>query len=553
MVMSDRWRIPPGMRRTSAVVAIAALAIGGVKIASDHTMPGGGFPTVQTAAADPTGPTGGPGGDGGMNGSQFQPPSVPNSMPDYQGGINQPPLDQNSGISIYNTGSPGAQQVPGQQGAQQPQQSWDQPAHGTQIPDYQTNPGYTQGPGTPNPDYQAPQQQSPQQGNQPQQGQQSQQNNQQPSQAPTQTQQPSQNDQQDQQDRELKQQCQQQAQYYGLAEQMASFIASAMGGFGSMFGQPSRKWGPAFECNCAPEQGGPQKQDDPTPQNVTDASTAPTTPTSDKQQCSPGDEDFVKALQRIFDNLSADDAKRYAGPLLKAMKEFNINSTSQQAAFLAEIGGESSGFVYWKELIDTEPGQTVEDAFNLKYNSKDHPDLINIMPGDGYRFRGLGPIQITGRHNATDALEYLGLIPSGKSLMGSTLTTVLLPGMPPLAFPAMVDPGNGSPRQFIINMLADGAAFGDSSHPEPGIRAAAWFFTNGGAPDGQDRGPSGDTYTATGKNLNNLAKDLGPNDSVSEITHGVNGGESSNPADRQRYFETAYQELKKLKEDGCLR
>ncbi|SLI25512.1 Uncharacterised protein [Mycobacteroides abscessus subsp. bolletii] len=80
-----------------------------------------------------------------MNGSQFQPPQMPSSMPDYQGGNNQPPLDQNNGISIYNSGSPQApQQVPGRQAGQQPQQA-QQPAHGTQIPDYQTATPYTQG------------------------------------------------------------------------------------------------------------------------------------------------------------------------------------------------------------------------------------------------------------------------------------------------------------------------------------------------------------------------------------------------------------------------
>ncbi|MGC7242930.1 hypothetical protein RA992_22645, partial [Mycobacteroides abscessus subsp. massiliense] len=86
--------------------------------------PGVGFSTVQTAAADPTGPTGGPsGGDGGMNGSQFQPPGLPPQMPDYQGGNNLPPLDQNSGISIYNSGAPQAgQQAGGQQSWQQAQQ-----------------------------------------------------------------------------------------------------------------------------------------------------------------------------------------------------------------------------------------------------------------------------------------------------------------------------------------------------------------------------------------------------------------------------------------------
>ncbi len=183
------------------MVAIAALAIGGAKVASDHAMPGSGFSTVQTAAADPTGPggpTGGPGMDGGQ---QFQPPQMPSSMPDYQGGNNQPPLNQDNGVSIYNTGSPGAQQVPGQQAGQQPQQA-QQPAHGTQPPNYQTATPFTQGPGQANPDYQAPQQ-----GNQPQQGQQPQQ--QQPSQAPTQTQQP-QNKQDDstQQLDQKKQQCQ---------------------------------------------------------------------------------------------------------------------------------------------------------------------------------------------------------------------------------------------------------------------------------------------------------------------------------------------------------
>ncbi|MGC7217024.1 hypothetical protein RBA39_07650, partial [Mycobacteroides abscessus subsp. massiliense] len=95
------------------------------------------------------------GGSYGPDASQFQPPQMPSQMPDYQGGINQPPLDQNNGVSIYNTQAPsvsnnGSQGSSGQQG---PQQSWDQPAHGTQIPDYQTATPYTQGPGRPNPDF----------------------------------------------------------------------------------------------------------------------------------------------------------------------------------------------------------------------------------------------------------------------------------------------------------------------------------------------------------------------------------------------------------------
>lgn len=264
MVMHGRWGMPAGLRRALALVAIVALAVGGAKVVDDHTLPGSSFSTVATVAADPTGPPGPTGGmtDGG--GSQFQPPQMPSSMPDYQGGNNQPPLDQNSGISIYNSGSPQApQQVPGQQGAQQPQQA-QQPAHGTQIPDYQTATPYTQGPGKANPDYQAPQQNSPQQ---PQQGQQPQQ----PNQQQPQNKQDDTTQQLDQQQQQRQQQCMSAAQDYGIAEQMLSFMASAFGGAGSMFQQPSRKVGPDGQCNCAPEQAGPQEpQQEPSNQSVSD-------------------------------------------------------------------------------------------------------------------------------------------------------------------------------------------------------------------------------------------------------------------------------------------
>uniref|UniRef100_UPI00373FD354 hypothetical protein n=1 Tax=Mycobacteroides abscessus TaxID=36809 RepID=UPI00373FD354 len=223
-------KAPARLRRALIVVAVVAVAFGGTRVIDDHIPPGSGFSTLATVGAEPTGPPGPTGGmtDGG--GSQFQPPGQPPSMPDYQGGNNLPPLDQNSGISIYNSGAPQAgQQAGGQQGAQQPQQGWDQPAHGTQPPNYSTAPGYTQGPGKPNPDYQVPQQNSPQQGQQsPQQGQQ------QPSQAPSQTQQPERPEQQQQQedqsqqdqgDQQRQQRCQAMSQQMDQVTQTAGQVA----------------------------------------------------------------------------------------------------------------------------------------------------------------------------------------------------------------------------------------------------------------------------------------------------------------------------------------
>lgn len=234
----------PGLRRVSAVVAITALAIGGAKIASDHTMPGAGFSTVQTAAADPTGPTGGP-GNGGMNGGQFQPPGLPPQQPDYQGGNNLPPLDQNSGISIYNSGAPQAGQQPG---GQPPQQGSQQPQHGTQIPDYQTATPYTQGPGEANPDFQEPQQNSPQQGQQ------------EPSQAPTQTQQPNQD-----QDHSDQQQNQQRCKDGSAPGQPLNLSLSGMdklpSQIASMMQQAIQMWQSTGRTNITSQSDSGQNQD----------------------------------------------------------------------------------------------------------------------------------------------------------------------------------------------------------------------------------------------------------------------------------------------------
>ncbi|CPW24480.1 Uncharacterised protein [Mycobacteroides abscessus subsp. massiliense] len=136
---------------TSGVVALLMFSAGGLGLGwfTPATVP-------QAHAQCPPDCGGGSnGGSYGPDASQFQPPQMPGQMPDYQGGINQPPLDQNSSISIYNTQAPSVSNngVQGSSGQQGPQQSWDQPAHGTQIPDYQTAAPYTQGPGRPNPDF----------------------------------------------------------------------------------------------------------------------------------------------------------------------------------------------------------------------------------------------------------------------------------------------------------------------------------------------------------------------------------------------------------------
>ncbi|SKV52938.1 Uncharacterised protein [Mycobacteroides abscessus subsp. massiliense] len=136
---------------TAGVVAVLMFSAGGLGLGwfTPATVP-------QAHAQCPPDCGGGSNGSNsyGPDASQFQPPQMQSQLPDYQSGGNQAPMDQNSSVSIYNTQAPSVSQNTGSsQGAQQPQQGWDQPAHGTQIPDYQTATPYTQGPGAPNPEY----------------------------------------------------------------------------------------------------------------------------------------------------------------------------------------------------------------------------------------------------------------------------------------------------------------------------------------------------------------------------------------------------------------
>ena len=83
-----------------------------------------------------------------------------------------------------------------------------------------------------------------------------------------------------------------------------------------------------------------------------------------------------------------------------AMEEFEINTTARQAAFLAQIGHESGGLHWSVELWGPTPVQS-------RYEGR--ADLGNTEPGDGYRFRGRGLIQTTGRFNYEKTGEALGV------------------------------------------------------------------------------------------------------------------------------------------------
>jgi predicted chitinase len=113
------------------------------------------------------------------------------------------------------------------------------------------------------------------------------------------------------------------------------------------------------------------------------------------------------------------------------MDEAHINTKPRIAAFLAQLAHESGEFRYMEEIWGpTDAQKRYEPPSTLATR------LGNTQPGDGFRFKGRGPIQLTGRANYVTAGKALGLPLSAQPELAAT--------------------------------------------PEAGFRVAAWFWTTKG-------------------------------------------------------------------------
>ena|ERR1051325_4514061 len=104
----------------------------------------------------------------------------------------------------------------------------------------------------------------------------------------------------------------------------------------------------------------------------------------------------IDQLKQIMNHAPTTKLAQYLPFLNAATEQAEINTPARVAAFLAQLAHESAEFRYMEEI-----------ASGAAYEGRH--DLGNTQPGDGKRFKGRGPIQLTGRANYQRAGEALGL------------------------------------------------------------------------------------------------------------------------------------------------
>jgi putative chitinase len=104
----------------------------------------------------------------------------------------------------------------------------------------------------------------------------------------------------------------------------------------------------------------------------------------------------IETLLAAMPGLDRPRATSYLPPMEAAMWEFQISTELRSRMWLAQVGHESVSLRYFEEI-----------ASGAAYEGR--RDLGNTQPGDGVRFKGRGPIQLTGRANYTSAGNALGL------------------------------------------------------------------------------------------------------------------------------------------------
>lgn len=136
----------------------------------------------------------------------------------------------------------------------------------------------------------------------------------------------------------------------------------------------------------------------------------------------------LELLQHIAPKTNVQRLQEFVEPLAQACETFEINTPSRLACFLAQVAHESGGFSAVKENLNYS-AKSLDAVFpkyfkNAGRNAAEYerqPEKIaNIVyanrmgngdtaSGDGFKYRGRGLIQLTGKNNYTAFANDVGL------------------------------------------------------------------------------------------------------------------------------------------------
>lgn len=131
---------------------------------------------------------------------------------------------------------------------------------------------------------------------------------------------------------------------------------------------------------------------------------------------------------------SALELAKWADPIKAGCRRFTIDTVREIAALLAQAGHESSGFTRLSEGLHYKSAERIKAIFGQgKAGRARFPTVASCAPyvgqparlanyvyanrmgngppesGDGFRFRGFGPFQLTGRNNHQAFADAIGM------------------------------------------------------------------------------------------------------------------------------------------------